>query len=138
MKYTVENLLFVCLFCIGLFSNGVHSLAGLWTKEKCKDAFRSVETIKDFRNYASKLVQGAVEFQDGLLMTQDVKIDKATLDRCMHSADGLGELRKLKEIVDSLPTVNSVCQADFAEKLIDYDRKFEAQQGSLFHQSSKA
>lgn len=127
------SLLFVCLvFIIGLYSTGVDAAyIELWTKEKCRETFRNVKTIKEFQFFANRLVDDKIDtlLEVGAIdnsissIDGDVKMDTATLNRCMHSVDGLGDLEVLKGITENLSKVHSVCHTEFADQLIAFNRR---------------
>lgn len=116
-------LLFFCLVLIGLLTRRVNaSRDDLWTKEQCRETFRNVKTIKEFQYYTNRLIN-FIYIDNTVSIYDDIMMDAAVLNRCMHSVDGLGDLLKLKEIVKQIPKTHSVCQSDFAEILLAFDKR---------------
>lgn len=116
----MKSLLVIFLLVVSesLFNSRVLGDSLTLTKEQCVKSIKKMDTVSGFLEFANKLIRNndvsSINEQENTIM-----------NRCLHSVNGQNDIIVLKRIVDQASVIHSVCEPDYIDQLIAFDRQIK-------------
>lgn len=87
------------------------------TKEQCVNSIRTIDTLEGFLHFATRLIPN-----EGIVLEEEkIKL----VNKCLHSINGLEDIKVLRRIVKQVATIHSVCEPDFTDQLLKFDKQMK-------------
>lgn len=102
--------LLVCLVCVCMNALIDRVDADSITRKQCPETVKKIETIEAFKKFADTLGGGYVD---------------KFVNKCLHSVDGHKDIKVLRSIVEQASSVHSVCEPEFTDQLIQFDKQMK-------------
>lgn len=105
--------------CLGvLFSYSHTDAAQDWTtsEKDCVKKIESIDSLENFLNFSDDLDVALKDNTNQQLITQ-------TINGCVNSVYGLGDINLLEDIVELLEKIHSVCEPYFVSKLLLFSKR---------------
>lgn len=117
LRLTSSIIIIACLG--GLFFNSHTDATKDWTtsESECMKRITDIDSIEKFIEFTADLNLALKSNTDQQQIIQ-------TINRCVRSVDGLGDIKSLELIVgELLPKIHSVCEPDFISKLLLFSKQ---------------
>lgn len=85
------------------------------TNEHCVQAIQGMDSVDGFLHFSSNFVPK----NDDLMGEQQ----KTVINTCLQSVDGQADIKALQELIQQASQNHSVCEPEFTEKLLEYDKQ---------------